>query len=843
MTTRRRCRPRSENVATARGAFSRALMRSACSASRCDCLTPCGPVRDRPTPTMTSSRSAAAQSARSPSATRRPWSAASALASATTAQTAPSRTASREPGALRARHRRALTVSVSSAALPALRPRTTRTLKRSARSNPSRRARSEAPTSDPYDPSSRAATNSPSTSSRARSTARSRSSSIAHADAPRDTATRSSWPSWCSSPISDTNPCTPSRPGMGATSRLRPRGSPNSFTGGSAAETVCPATQRSSSSPLPSASRTVAGRSPDLLRSLPAPSCHATVRPVSSRSLAMMASAPAPPRASCISSVWRSWARSCSTVCCSTMKRTTDCCVSLTWAPSGNLRRGMSRRSATPRLPGDASPTTATATPPFSASVFITSARSRRSSRSLIDATGTSAISPPLMASKAGGRLRSVVAHSTRLSSPAPPPSSSVPSGRAPRHTSRTVITAVSISQVPAAVPTVARSRPLQVALQLPARDLAAVLTPLRSLGLEESIREVVAERVANDVVGLAGVHRVLEVVGQQPHVASLELDLVEAEQRLLDRRGQGEAALHAVEAAAQHHGERQVGVARRVGAAQLHAHRFGPRDVGNADQRAPVGASPREEDRRFEAAHQPLVGIDQRRENQAHPLGVVQLAGDEVLGDVAEAVVVSAGEGIAGADAEQALVHVHAAARLVVEGLGHEAGDDAGALGDGLQGEPEGHDGVGRGECIAGPEIHLVLPGGHLVMGAVDLHAHRPGRSEHRLAQIGGTATGDVEVAHPVVGAGPGDALRIQLEEEELDLRSHPVSIAEGVGVVDGSLQCAARVAGVRLALRRPCPADQASGRLRGPGQHLERGRVGHQVHVALGGAREALD
>src|SRR5665213_3584158 len=59
------------------------------------------------------------------------------------------------------------------------------------------------------------------------------------------------------------------------------------------------------------------------------------------------------------------------------------------------------------------------------------------------------------------------------------------------------------------------------------------------------------------------------------------------------------------------------------------------------------------------------------------------------------------------------------------------------------------------------------------------------------------------------------GDALRIKLEEEELDLRSHPVSIAERVGVVDGSLQCTARVAGVRLALRCSCPADQASGRL----------------------------
>ena len=99
-----------------------------------------------------------------------------------------------------------------------------------------------------------------------------------------------------------------------------------------------------------------------------------------------------------------------------------------------------------------------------------------------------------------------------------------------------------------------------------------------------------------------------------------------------------------------------------------------------------------------------------------------MQLAGDEVLGDVAETVVIGAGERVAAAAASQALVHVHAAARLVVEGLGHEAGDDAGALRHRLQRQPEGDHRVGGGERLARGQVHLVLAGRHLVVGAVDL-------------------------------------------------------------------------------------------------------------------------
>ncbi len=102
-------------------------MRSACSASRCDWRTPCGPLRERPIPTITSSRNAAAQSARRVSAIASTRPSAS-PASGISTQTVPSCAVSRAPGALRATHRRTATVSVSSAAGPGVRPRTTTTL-------------------------------------------------------------------------------------------------------------------------------------------------------------------------------------------------------------------------------------------------------------------------------------------------------------------------------------------------------------------------------------------------------------------------------------------------------------------------------------------------------------------------------------------------------------------------------------------------------------------------------------------------------------------------------------------------------------------------------------------
>src|SRR5580700_12047388 len=144
-------------------------------------------------------------------------------------------------------------------------------------------------------------------------------------------------------------------------------------------------------------------------------------------------------------------------------------------------------------LSTDTSPTTATATPPFSAKLTMTWGRSRRSSRRRMLLTGTNAISPPLTASNAGGRVRSAQAHSTLRSRPPPPPSRSVPDGSTPRQTSLTVIVGELMAR--------AWSAALEVLIDLPRGDLAAVRLPLEALCGNESLREMVAERIDDDLI------------------------------------------------------------------------------------------------------------------------------------------------------------------------------------------------------------------------------------------------------------------------------------------------------------------------------------------------------
>src|SRR5580692_8144003 len=196
--------------------------------------------------------------------------------------------------------------------------------------------------------------------------------------------------------------------------------------------------------------------------------------------------------------------------------------------PSGSRSRGIMRRSAAAMLSTETSPTTATATPPFSAKLTMTWGRSRRSSSRRMLFTGTNAISPPFTASNAGGRVRSAHAHSTRRSRPPPPPSRSVPGGRTPRHTSLTV----SVGELMAR----AWSAPLEVLIDLPRGDLAAVRLPLKAFCGDEPLREVVPQRVDDDLVRLERIDGILEVVGEHADVPALEFDLIEPVERFLDR-------------------------------------------------------------------------------------------------------------------------------------------------------------------------------------------------------------------------------------------------------------------------------------------------------------------
>src|SRR5690606_8406765 len=74
----------------------------------------------------------------------------------------------------------------------------------------------------------------------------------------------------------------------------------------------------------------------------------------------------------------------------------------------------------------------------------------------------------------------------------------------------------------------------LEVAVHLPAGDLHPVLVPLLGLGLDEPLEDVVAERVADDLVGGQLVDRLSQRPGQLPNLARLELRRVEVVEVLL---------------------------------------------------------------------------------------------------------------------------------------------------------------------------------------------------------------------------------------------------------------------------------------------------------------------
>ena len=89
---------------------------------------------------------------------------------------------------------------------------------------------------------------------------------------------------------------------------------------------------------------------------------------------------------------------------------------------------------------------------------------------------------------------------------------------------------------------------------------------------------------------------------------------------------------LDAVQSRAQHHREREIRIARRVGHAQLDARRRAARGR-DADERAAVLLGPRDVGRRLVAGHQPLVRIHERIGDRAEALRVAQDAADVVAG------------------------------------------------------------------------------------------------------------------------------------------------------------------------------------------------------------------
>ena len=190
-----------------------------------------------------------------------------------------------------------------------------------------------------------------------------------------------------------------------------------------------------------------------------------------------------------------------------------------------------------------------------------------------------------------------------------------------------------------------------QVALELPGRDLDAVVVPLLALDLDVAVEHVLAQRAQHEL-GLGGqLDRLAQRLGQLLDPEAPALVRRQVVEVLLHRVGQLVAVLDALQARLQQHREGQVGVAGRVRAAQLHPRRLLLARViqRHPHQRRAVAARPGDVDGRLVAGHQALVGVDPLGEDRADLAGVAQLAGDERLADVGEVVrVVGVEEGVA---------------------------------------------------------------------------------------------------------------------------------------------------------------------------------------------------
>lgn len=149
----------------------------------------------------------------------------------------------------------------------------------------------------------------------------------------------------------------------------------------------------------------------------------------------------------------------------------------------------------------------------------------------------------------------------------------------------------------------------------------------------------------------------------------------------------------------------------------------------------------------------------------------------------------------------------------------------------------------VGHRERVGVAQVDLVLTRRHLVVVVLDLDPHILEDLDRLAAEVGAEVHRDhVEVAAPVEDIGRP----VVLEVEILQLGPDHPAVTEVGGVLQGALEGIARVALVRVSVRRDDVAEHpglAAFVLRSPREQAEGGRVGHRDHIALLDPREPLD
>ncbi len=195
---------------------------------------------------------------------------------------------------------------------------------------------------------------------------------------------------------------------------------------------------------------------------------------------------------------------------------------------------------------------------------------------------------------------------------------------------------------------------------------------------------------------------------------------------------------------------------------------------------------------------------------------------------------------------AKQRLVGVHAAAVHSLDRLGHERGEEAVAVGHIPDDELEGGEIVRRDERIGVLEVDLVLAGGHLVVGGLDLETHlRELLDDHPPDLLALVERAQVEVGAGVVRRGGGRAVGRVLEEKELRFtpRHHREAELSGPGELalerrPGTAGEGLLIGGIDVAEKTGHPPALVVVR-----QDPEGLEVGLEEHVRLLDPHEALD
>ena len=359
----------------------------------------------------------------------------------------------------------------------------------------------------------------------------------------------------------------------------------------------------------------------------------------------------------------------------------------------------------------------------------------------------------------------------------------------------------------------------------------------------------MVAQDLAHELAALERLDGLAEVARQALGTAALQL--VKGDVGL---RWELQALLDAAHTRGQRHGNREVGVARGIGAAQLDATRqlLARLVRGHAHERRAVLGAPGGVARDLAVGHEALVGVDRGVGDERVLRRVGEKARHVVLrqlGEVVHRPLALGPEQVVAVMVEERLAQEQRRARHARERLGHERGEDVVRVSRLLHDETGRHDVVGAGHGLGVAKRQAVLRRRHGMVGVLHRNRHLLELEDGVAAQVARGVLGrEVEVASVVERRGHGRALldrRVLLEVEELELGADVQDVAGGIGLAEGAQRAGARVAHEGLAVRGPDVAEDAghAGLARAPRQNLEGARVREGEHVGLLERGEAVD